>query len=462
MSTNEPEGLDPKIWKVLLVVLLGPFMTQMDSTVVNVSLAAIRDDLHSSLGAAQWIITSYLLALALMLPLNGWLVDRFGAKRLYLGCFSAFTLTSLFCGLASTMDQLILARVLQGMAGGLLAPMTQLMIARVAGRNLARVIGFAAVPILVAPILGPVLAGAILKYANWQWLFYINLPVGVVAVILAVFLLPKDEAIQQRRPFDLLGLVLISPGLALILYGLEKISHHQGAFPLILGAVLLAGFCWDAGKKKTEALIDLSLFKNLPFTNAVLTQFLSNGVIYAGQFLVPLYLIQGCALTSTAAGWMIAPMGIGMICVYPCMGMLVDRFGYRKTATAGVFFNFIGTLPFLWMTQNHFSQALTVGALVVRGAGQGATGIPSMAAAYNSVSKEKLPFANTALNIVQRLGGPVATTLMAVVLSFSVKGETNSGGQSFLIPFVALIALQLIVFISAHRLPNQIPSEVSR
>ena len=125
--------LDPKIWKVVAVVLLGPFMTQLDSTVVNVSLSTIRDDLNSTISAAQWIISAYLLTMALMLPLNGWLVDRIGAKRLYLGCFSLFTMASLFCGLASTMDQLIYARILQGVAGGLLAPMTQLMIARVAG-----------------------------------------------------------------------------------------------------------------------------------------------------------------------------------------------------------------------------------------------------------------------------------------------------------------------------------------
>ena len=114
-----------------------------------------------------------------MLPLNGWLVDRLGAKRLYLSCFSAFTLASLLCGTAKIMDQLICARVIQGIAGGLLTPMTQLMLARVAGKHMARVMGYTAVPIMIAPILGPVVAGAILKYAAWPWLFYVNLPIGI-------------------------------------------------------------------------------------------------------------------------------------------------------------------------------------------------------------------------------------------------------------------------------------------
>src|SRR5580704_9324686 len=177
--------LDPAVLRVVAVVLLGPFMSQVDSTVVNVSLSAIRDDLHSSTEVAQWIISGYLLALALMLPLNGWLVDRWGAKRLYLGCFSGFTLASLLCGAAHTMDELIWARVIQGMAGGLLAPMNQMMIARYAGRHMARVMGYTVVPVLIAPILGPVLAGAILKYSAWPWLFFLNLPIGILGVGLA-------------------------------------------------------------------------------------------------------------------------------------------------------------------------------------------------------------------------------------------------------------------------------------
>src|ERR1700722_912796 len=133
--------LDPAILRVMAVVLLGPFMSSVDSTVVNVSLSAIRDDLHSTTESAQWIVSAYLLALALMLPLNGWLVDRIGAKRLYLGCFTLFTVASMACGAARSIPVLIGARVFQGMAGGLLAPLTQLMVARVAGKQRARVLG---------------------------------------------------------------------------------------------------------------------------------------------------------------------------------------------------------------------------------------------------------------------------------------------------------------------------------
>jgi MFS family permease len=182
----ECDPLDPSIWKISSVAVLGSFLSQLDATVVNVSLSSLAVKLHSSLSAIQWVTSGYLLALALMLPLSGWMVDRIGAKALYLWCFSAFTLSSTLCGLAWSANSLIGFRILQGMCGGLLAPMAQMMMARAAGRRMVSVLGFAAMPILVAPILGPVIAGAILQFASWQWLFLVNLPVGALALVLAV------------------------------------------------------------------------------------------------------------------------------------------------------------------------------------------------------------------------------------------------------------------------------------
>ena len=450
---DPPTRLDPGIWRVAAVVFLGPFMTQLDSTVVNLSLSTIRQDLHASIATAQWIVSGYLLALALMLPLNGWLVDRLGAKRLYLGCFSAFTLASLLCGTARTMDQLICARMFQGIAGGLLAPMAQMMMARVAGQYMARVMGYMAVPVLIAPILGPVLAGAILKYAAWPWLFYLNLPVGLLGIGFATFLLPRDEAGMQRPPFDLLGFLLISPGLACLFFGLQQASQGSGVWTLLAGSILLGAFICHAMRKGKAALIDLRLFHNHIFSTAATTQFLSNGMFYARQFLVPLYLITGCALSSARAGWMMAAMGFGMMCSFPLMGFLTESFGCRAGSAGGASLALVAMFPFLWMSQNGFSPLLATISLFVAGAGQGTIGIPSVSAAYSSVPREKLAVANTALNIVQRLGGPLAVTVIAVVMSVAAPAFPAAGPRSFLIAFVLLIGLHVLALASASRLP---------
>ena len=438
------------------VVCIGPFLSQMDATVVNFSLATIRDQLHATIQAAQWIISGYLLALALMLPLNAWCVARLGAKRLYLLCFSAFTLTSLLCGAATTMPELIGARVLQGVAGGLLAPMTQLMLARIAGKHLARIIGYTAVPILLAPIAGPTVAGAILKYAHWPWLFYINLPVGILGVALAAVMLPADGAEPERRPFDLRGFLLISPGLVCLLYGLEHATRLPGMMALLAALALIGSFIAHALGHGETALVDLRLFAIPVFAAATRTQFLSNGATFAGQLLIPLFLISGCALSPTQAGWLLAPMGLGMLCIYPLMGTLTERFGCRAVSVTGILVAGISTLPFLWMTGHHVGSAMVVLAMIGRGAGQSAIGIPSVSAAYAAVPTQRLAQATTATNIAQRLGGPVATTLMAIVLGATATRRGAIGPNGFLLPFMVLMALQALVLAAACRLPVRI------
>lgn len=451
---GDSKNLDPSVLKVAAVVFLGPFMTQLDSTVVNVALSTIREDFHSTITMTHWIISSYLLALALMLPLTGWLVDRIGAKRLYIGCFLAFTLASMLCGAARTMPELICARIVQGMAGGLLAPMTQMMIARVAGNQMARVMGYTATPILLAPILGPVIAGEILRHATWPWIFYLNLPIGILAVVLAIFLLPSDKASIRKRPFDFLSFLLLSPGLAILLYGFDLATHQNEILTLLIGVILTAMFIWHALRMKNKALIDLRLFKNPIFSQATITQFLANGQTFAGQFLIPLFLIIGCKMPVTKTGWMFAFMGLGMMCSFPLMGYMTEQFGYRVVSSCGALLALLGTLPFLWMTQYHFSSALVMVSLFLRGLGQGAIMIPSVSAAFTAIPKNKLAVGATAMNIVQRLGGPFEVTLVAITMSLSAIYFPASGANAFLIPFVLLVGLHIFALGASSRLPR--------
>jgi MFS family permease len=328
------------------------------------------------------------------------------------------------------------------------------MMARVAGKQMARVFGYAVVPVLIAPILGPVLAGAILKHASWPWVFYVNLPVGVFAVAAAAWFLPGDELPADRRPFDLLGFLLLSPGLVALLYGLERATRGHGLGPLVAGATLLAGFIVHARRARSSALIDLQLFESGLFANAAVTQFLSNGMLYANQFLVPLYLITGAGLSPQRAGWLLAPPAVAMMFVYPLMGTVTDRFGCRAVVAFGVLLTVLGTLVFVWMTQRGLTTAGVEVGLLLRSAGQGAIGIPTVSAAYASVPKEKLSFATTAVNIVQRLGGPMATIVVALAVTSAAAHAV--GGSAFLLPFLVLMSIQLLTMGCAVRLPARI------
>ena len=463
-ASSEPSGLDPLVWKITTVAVLGSFLAQLDATVVNVSLSSLAVDLHSSLTAIHWVTSGYLLALALMLPLNGWLVERIGAKSLYLWCFSAFTLCSALCGMAWSANSLIAFRILQGMSGGLMAPMAQMMMARAAGKHLARVIGYAAVPVMLGPILGPVIAGAILQHASWRWLFLVNLPVGVLAIVLAVLFLPNDREETRSREFDLPGFALLSPGLVLFLYGSDHLGERVGLAALLLSTVLLALFLRMAVRKGDRALIDVQLFKSKTFSASAVTQFMSNGISFAGQMLIPIYLIRACGQSPSATGWLLAPLGVGMICSYPWMGALTQRFDIRKVSAGGAFLAFAGTLPFLYLASHGLVFTVLAGALFLRGVGLSAVGIPSISAAYASVRKRDLPMATTSLNIVQRLGGPTLTTLCATFLGWRLAMVQSSAGLSsaFTAAFLLLCGLHALLFAAALRLPLSIDKAINQ
>jgi hypothetical protein len=234
------------------------------------------------------------------------------------------------------------------------------------------------------------------------------------------------------------------------------VSAPQGVPLLFAGAVLMGLFVLHARRKGTAALIDLSLFEAGVFRAAAMTQFLSNAVLYGRQFVVPLFLIAGCALPVGEAGWLVAAVGLGMMCSLPVVGTLTERFGYRAVSMGGALLSMLGLLPFLWMIDHAFSPVAAAISLFAGGAGQGTIGIPSMSAAYASVPKARLAVANTAMNIVQRVGGPIATTAIAIVVAAAPSGEPVAGAHAFMPAFLLLTGLHLLALASASRLPVRI------
>lgn len=455
---REPASADrlaPGVWKVAAVAAIGSFMAQLDTTVVNVSLASLAADLHVSLNAIQWVTSGYLLALALMLPLNGWLVDRIGAKVLYLWCFAAFTLSSALCGFAWSANSLIAFRILQGMSGGLLAPMAQMVIARAAGKRLAQVASVASLPILLGPLLGPVIAGAILEWASWRWLFFVNLPVGLLAFALAATFLPDDRGETRPRSLDVLGLALLSPALVLFLYGSDHLGERSGIAMLTAAVILFTLFYRTARARGDAALIDLRLLGGKVFSASITAMFMVNGISFAGQMLIPIYLAHACGLSPSRIGWLLAPLGLGMMCTYPFMGKLTTRFGIRRLAAGGALLALAGTLPLVLLAQHGLVVAVLVASLFIRGVGISAIGIPSITSGYASVPRRDLPMATTAMNIVQRLGGPTLTTVCATFLAWRLSATPHAATQSgaFIAAFGLLCALHVLLFVATLRLP---------
>src|SRR3954464_1635355 len=191
--TSPSSRIEPHVWRIAIVVILGAIMSVLDTTIVNVALQTLSKDLHTSLDGIQWVVTGYLLALAAVIPVSGWAAARFGARRMYIISIILFTLGSLLSGLAWSAGTLIGARVLQGLGGGMIMPIGQMILVRAAGpRNMARVMSAIGIPIILAPVFGPTIGGLLVEHVGWQWIFFVNLPIGVAAVFAALRLLPAE------------------------------------------------------------------------------------------------------------------------------------------------------------------------------------------------------------------------------------------------------------------------------
>src|SRR6201996_513194 len=219
-ASANPDRIDAYVWRISAVVVLGSIMSILDTTIVNVALDTLHTDLNTTLDGIQWVATAYLLALAAVIPVSGWAARRFGAKPVYLLSLVLFTTGSALCGIASSTTELIVFRVLQGIGGGMILPIGQLMMAEAAGpKRMGRVMSVGAVPPMLAPILGPTIGGLILDNASWRWIFYVNVPIGILAVVAATRILPKVKP-QPTEKLDVRGFALLATGLPLLTYGL--------------------------------------------------------------------------------------------------------------------------------------------------------------------------------------------------------------------------------------------------
>jgi predicted MFS family arabinose efflux permease len=274
-------------------------------------------------------------------------------------------------------------------------------------------------------------------------------------LLLALLFLPGDGQGTRQRNLDWLGLALLSPGLALFLCGAERVGQTIGSVMFVTGIAMMAAFLWTARRKGDDALIDLRLFKGKAFSAASVTQFLSNGAMFAGQMLIPAFLIQACGRAPGEMGWMLMPLGLGMMITNPFMGMLTGRFGLRRVSVGGALLALSATLPLLCLAIGGLNLFVFLPALFFRGMGQVSVGLPSMTAAYASVHKRNLPMATTSLNIVQRLGGPTMTTLCASFLAWKLGSHAAGPAVSgaFAWAFLLLSGLHGLTLLAAIRLP---------
>jgi EmrB/QacA subfamily drug resistance transporter len=429
-----PDSIDAAVLKVAGVVVLGAVMAILDITVVNVALPTFQDVFSEggdqiAYATVAWTVTGYTLALATVIPLTGWAADRFGTKRLYMSAIALFTAGSALCATATSIDMLIAFRVVQGLGGGMLMPLGMTIMTKAAGpHRMGRLMAILGVPMLLGPIGGPILGGWLIQHASWHWIFLINVPIGVIALIYAYLVLPKD-APEPSESFDFVGMALMSPGLALFLYGVSSIpgaandqySYARVWISMAVGLALVVVFIFHTFRPE-HPLLDLRLFKNRNLTVANITMFLFAAAFFGGLLLVPTYFQEVRGESTLHAGLLVAPQGIGAMITMPIAGTLSDRIPVGRIVPVGMLLIIIGMFGLTQVDENT-SYGLLIAELVVMGFGMGATMMPLFTSALKTLKAHEVARGSTLLNIIQQIASSCGVAVMSVVLT----SQLNSG-----------------------------------
>lgn len=433
-QTGAARALDSEVFRIAAVVILGSFMSILDTTIVNVAIKELSRSFEASLAITQWVATGYMLALATVIPLTGWAADRFGTKRLYIGSILLFVLGSALCGTAWSATSLIAFRVLQGIGGGMIMPAGMTILSHAAGADrMGRVMGIVGVPMLLAPIVGPILGGWFVDDVSWRWIFFVNVPIGVIALLAAARILERDEP-QPHHALDWRGLLMLSPGLAIFVYGLAETATGGGLQSIdaiggvILGLLLVVAFVWHASRRE-GALIDVRLFTRRTVGAAALTSFLFATAFFGAAFLLPLYFQTVRIESALHAGLLLAAQGIGAMVSMPIAARLTDRTGPGRVVLVGLSLVAIGMLS-LTQIQSDTPMWLIEGTLFVLGLGMGATMMPSMTASLSTLQRHEIARVTSGMNVIQRVGGSIGTALLAVVLSHQMATITPGAGTA--------------------------------
>jgi EmrB/QacA subfamily drug resistance transporter len=429
-------GLTPKEqWQVLACIVFGLFMVILDQTVVNVAFPTIQRQFVADVNAVQWILSLYIMMLGIATPLSGFLADRFGHKRVFLSALALFATGSLLCGLSPSLWMLILARSIQGVGGGIGLPIgTALLFATFPPHERGKAMGVFGIAMVVAPAMGPILGGWLVDAGHWRWIFFINVPIGLVGVLLGLRWL-KPEAGRSEVRFDPVGLLFSSVGFGSVLYAASRAAEKGwGAAEVVtwflVGAAALLLFTLIELKWAQEPLLDLRLFRDRIFTSAALTGYVSVIALFGAEFLMPLYLQLMRGRTALEAGILLLPMAVAAAIATPFAGRLFDRIGARPLAVIGFSLLAVNTWQFAKITPaTAISWIQTL--LFIRGIALGLTVQTTLLVGLSAVPLVKTARASALINSTRQVVQAVGVAVLATILASAVAPELSASLQQF-------------------------------
>ena len=451
--------------RLSLIVACALFIENMDSTAIATSLPAIAADLGTEPIALKLALTAYLLALAVFIPVSGWVADRFGARSTFMAAIAVFLLGSLACAASSSLEQMVAARFLQGMGGALMVPVGRLVLLRTVPKNeLVQALSWLTIPALVAPMIGPPLGGLISTYGDWRWIFLINLPMGLLGIVLARRYIP-----DLRSPVEALdwrGFALSGLGLALALFGFSTLGRHLvstslAASCLVLGLAAMAGYVWHA-RSHPHPLIDLNLFRHHTFRAGVLGGALFRIGIGATPFLLPLMLQLGFGLTALQSGLLTFASAAGAMFMKTIAAGVLKRFGFRNVLWTNALFA-SAMLAGFGLFSDTTPHAVIIAVLVVSGCFRSLQFTSLNAISYAEVDQARMGQASSLSGMAQQfsLALGVAIGGYGLQIAGEITGTGYTEASNF---FWAFLTVGLVSASSAwvmFRLPRDAGAEMA-
>jgi EmrB/QacA subfamily drug resistance transporter len=427
-------------WRVATVVALGLFMAILDNTIVSVTLPQMQKAFHTDFETITWVATAYFLAQAAVIPIVGYLSDRIGSKLVFLSSLTLFTLGSALCALAPTKEALIAFRIFQGVGGGALMPVAFAIVYRTfppAERGpVTAVIG---IPIMMAPAFGPTFGGFLSTSFDWQAIFTINLPIGVIALILAMFILPGRKAEQKeleaenKNRFDILGLILSMVGFTALVYGITEAGAkgwgNQTVLTfIIIGAVVLVAFI-VVELLVNDPVIDIRLFANYTFAIANLLMWVVVAVLFGALFLLPLFFENVQGNSSLTAGEFLIAQGLATGVGMALAGILYNRVGPRILAVVGLTSLVVGSYGLTQLSSSTTGQSLQIW-LIMRGFGLGMVNTPLQTLALSVVSNRAMAKASSLVTVTRQVAGAIGVAALTTYLTQQAANHAQDIGKA--------------------------------
>jgi MFS transporter, DHA2 family, multidrug resistance protein len=423
-------------WIIALSVMFATFMEVLDSTVVNVSLPHIAGSLSATINEATWALTSYLVANAIILPMTGWLAGLFGRKRLLMAAVTGFTISSVLCGLAPTLNVLIVFRVLQGATGGALQPLSQaVLLEAFPPRERGKAMAFWGLGIVVAPILGPVLGGWLTDSYSWRWIFYINLPVGLASLVMThLFIFDPPYIKREISRIDYWGIGMLTVGIGALQIVLDKgqeedwFSSGMITALVVISAVTLVLLIVHE-LSTDEPVVDLGVFRERSYAVGVFLMTILGFVLYGSTVLLPIFLQTLLGYPALQAGVAMAPRGLGSFCTMPITAMLIGRIDNRKLLAIGFC---IGGFTLIQLAGLNLNAGYwdVFWPQLVQGIGMSLLFVPLTTVTMDGVPRERMGNATSLFNLMRNIGGSVGIATTATVLSRQQQSLTSVLGTN--------------------------------